>query len=103
MLVYQESILCISNFHTIEPIKCVNNLKSLMSAVEYLLSSIRHSGGNLWAGLPIQLSSCSTGHSDEASGADEARCLSQTESVRGAVVECVTQSICIFIVSLNTF
>ncbi len=53
--------------------------------------SIRHSSSNVWAGVPVQLGSCPDGHSDEASGADEAWRLPQTESVRLAV-EHITQT-----------
>lgn len=63
--------------------------------------SIRHSSSNVWAGLPVQLGACPTGHSDEASGADEAWCLPQTESVCGAVVEYITQTTGSFIVGLS--
>ena len=41
----------------------------------------------MWAELPVQLGSHPPGHSDAASGADEAGGLPQTQSVRGAVVE----------------
>lgn len=46
----------------------------------------------MWAGLPVQLGSCPAGHADEASAVDEAWCLPQTESVRGAVIEHITQT-----------
>lgn len=47
----------------------------------------RHCSSDMWPGLPVQLSSRPPGHTNEASRADEAWFLPQTESVRGDFIE----------------